>query len=275
MHAKPDLRVFLKWTINRSGSVITDVICMKSLLPAIPTVLIAALLSVDFDGTLYRLYLLALVVVPGFSILALLLYFACAVYSKNLLSTSATVFLILFLASLVFHAIGTPADSLVQNFTPYNRVSAVIKDTYKNNDQFEFTIVALGDGAQDDFTLDSGYSNVSVNGDYYSGPSLGFVLNPTLLIECDGKQIPATEQNIIKTFASAEMADIALPEYASKFQTHLTELSSTNNLLNSNQPHIEIGFQADPNTVYRVMFACTSVFALLLSTILTAKQRSK
>ena len=26
MHAKPDLRVFLKWLIYRSGSVITDVI---------------------------------------------------------------------------------------------------------------------------------------------------------------------------------------------------------------------------------------------------------
>ena len=26
MHAKPDLRVFLKWMIARSGSVITDVI---------------------------------------------------------------------------------------------------------------------------------------------------------------------------------------------------------------------------------------------------------
>ena len=26
MHAKPDLRVFLKWLITRSGSVITDVI---------------------------------------------------------------------------------------------------------------------------------------------------------------------------------------------------------------------------------------------------------
>ena len=28
MHAKPDLRVFLKWMINRSGSVITDVITL-------------------------------------------------------------------------------------------------------------------------------------------------------------------------------------------------------------------------------------------------------
>ena len=26
MHAKPDLRVFLKWMVTRSGSVITDVI---------------------------------------------------------------------------------------------------------------------------------------------------------------------------------------------------------------------------------------------------------
>ena len=29
MHAKPDLRVFLKWLIARSGSVITDVIQLK------------------------------------------------------------------------------------------------------------------------------------------------------------------------------------------------------------------------------------------------------
>ena len=29
MHAKPDLRVFLKWMIARSGSVITDVIWLK------------------------------------------------------------------------------------------------------------------------------------------------------------------------------------------------------------------------------------------------------
>jgi hypothetical protein len=28
MHAKPDLRVFLKWTITRSGSVITAVILL-------------------------------------------------------------------------------------------------------------------------------------------------------------------------------------------------------------------------------------------------------
>ena len=31
MHAKPDLRVFLKWTINRSGSVITAVIPLNML----------------------------------------------------------------------------------------------------------------------------------------------------------------------------------------------------------------------------------------------------
>ena len=29
MHAKPDLRVFLKWMIARSGSVITDVMSLK------------------------------------------------------------------------------------------------------------------------------------------------------------------------------------------------------------------------------------------------------
>jgi len=29
MHAKPDLRVFLKWMITRSGSVITDVITLE------------------------------------------------------------------------------------------------------------------------------------------------------------------------------------------------------------------------------------------------------
>ena len=29
MHAKPDLRVVLKWVINRSGSVIADVITLS------------------------------------------------------------------------------------------------------------------------------------------------------------------------------------------------------------------------------------------------------
>ena len=29
MHAKPDLRVFLKWMVIRSGSVITDVMLLK------------------------------------------------------------------------------------------------------------------------------------------------------------------------------------------------------------------------------------------------------
>ena len=32
MHAKPDLRVFLKWMIARSGSVITDVITLRVLI---------------------------------------------------------------------------------------------------------------------------------------------------------------------------------------------------------------------------------------------------
>ena len=32
MHAKPDLRVFLKWIINRSGSVITDVMSLKNMI---------------------------------------------------------------------------------------------------------------------------------------------------------------------------------------------------------------------------------------------------
>ena len=32
MHTKPDLRVFLKWMINRSGSVITDVMSLKCIL---------------------------------------------------------------------------------------------------------------------------------------------------------------------------------------------------------------------------------------------------
>ena len=38
MHAKPDLRVVLKWIVARSGSVITDVITLKW--------------TFDIDGTL-------------------------------------------------------------------------------------------------------------------------------------------------------------------------------------------------------------------------------
>lgn len=248
---------------------------MKSLLPAIPTVLIAGLLSVDFDGTLSRLYLFAQVVVPGFSILALILYFAFARYSRHFLATPATVFLILFFASLFFHATYTPVERVVQNLTPYNRVSAVIKDTYENNDKFEFTIVATGRGAKGDFTFDSGYTNVSVNDNFHSGPSLRYVLNPNVLIELDGKQVPAEKQNVIAAFTTHGMTDIALPKYASNFLTHLTELSSTHHLPNLNESHIIIDFQPDPNTVYRIMFIFTSAFALLLSAIISMRCDSK
>ena len=47
MHAKPDLRVFLKWMITRSGSVITDVIPLRASLKirfTIRTILLAILL---------------------------------------------------------------------------------------------------------------------------------------------------------------------------------------------------------------------------------------
>ena len=252
-----------------------NVIYMKSLLPAIPTVLIAGLLAIDFEGMLYRLYLLALIVVPGFSILALILYFACAIDSKNFRSNSATVFLILFLASLIFHLIHAPVHHLVQNHTSLNRVSVVITDTFKNNDQFEFAIVATGEGAKEDFAFHSGYTNVSINGNYNGGPGLDYIFNPAVLIECQGKYVPADEQNIIAVFTSQGMDDIALPEYASKFRTHLNDLASPNHLLDSGKSHVEIGFQPDGNTVYRIMFACTSVFALVFSTIITARRGSK
>ena len=39
MHAKPDLRVFLKWMIARSGSVITDVMCSMKIDTLIPATL--------------------------------------------------------------------------------------------------------------------------------------------------------------------------------------------------------------------------------------------
>ena len=49
MHAKPDLRVFLKWMIAGSGSVITDVIPLKQMTPS-------SYFYNEHDGR-YRLYL--------------------------------------------------------------------------------------------------------------------------------------------------------------------------------------------------------------------------
>ena len=47
MHAKPDLRVFLKWMVIRSGSVITDVIPLSSEPPINCEILTFELLAMD------------------------------------------------------------------------------------------------------------------------------------------------------------------------------------------------------------------------------------
>ena len=50
MHAKPDLRVFLKWLIARSGSVITDVIRLKQ-----KALRVALNLTPEFSGLIFIL----------------------------------------------------------------------------------------------------------------------------------------------------------------------------------------------------------------------------
>jgi len=244
---------------------------MNKLLPALPTILIAAILSIDFDGIISNLYLMSLIVIPGFSILSIILYITFAFLSKSLRSISATTFLTLFLASLLFHAIQSPAKYVVRDLTPYNRVSAIIHDTYINKDKFEFTIVAIGHGSKNNFSLDSGYANISVNGDYYKGPSLHYTLNPKVQIEHKGRYVAASEPNIIASFSSHGMGDIASTQYASKFRAHLIELSSTYHLPIPGRSTLGIGLTPEPNTVYRLMFTGVSIFALIFSLLVYSK----
>ena len=246
---------------------------LKSLLPAIPTVCIAALLAIDFDGMVSGWYLWAIVIVPGFSVLALLLYGACALITKRYLSTAATTFLTLFLASLVFHACYVPAAGLVRNLTPYNDVVVSVEETYKNQDQVDWTIVARGKGAKDDFTFRSGYANGFINGSYQQQVSLDFALNPQMQIELQAALVPADERAIVAAFAAKGLEAFASPEYASQFQARLRELASIHNMAAADRAHIEPEFYPDRNLVYRLMFATASVFALLFSALVTANHQ--
>ena len=238
---------------------------MNKLLPALLTILMAALLSIDFAGTIDRLYLLALLVVPGFIILSFALYCTFAVLTKNPWSFPAKSFLILFLASLLFFAVEFPICHLVRNHTTYNHASAIVQDTFSNKDKFEFTIVAIGSGAKTNFSLVSGYTNISINGNYYDGPSFDFTLNPKLKIYHAGRYVDASEPNVIELFSSLGMQDIATIEYVSKFRSHLLELSSTNHLAahGSSTPKIELVPYS--NTVYRLMFIGVSISSLLFA----------
>ena len=64
MHAKPDLRVFLKWVIARSGSVITDVMSLEQYSNG----LLKQIRSCDTFGLDYCVFVFACVITMGSNI---------------------------------------------------------------------------------------------------------------------------------------------------------------------------------------------------------------
>jgi hypothetical protein len=245
---------------------------MRKIIPAIPTIVISSVLAVDFAGTLNRLYLAVFGYYFGFLAIIIILFFIFLIKTKNFRSTSSLAFFLLLIASISFLIIESPVSSFIKNFTSLNRAFAVVKDEYKGNDFFEFTITAQGKGSWESFQLNSGYTNISVNGDYKNGPSLNYKLKPEIRI-LDRSQGPCEdpiEYSLEEAYDRNELSGISTNTHFSRFSSVLKNLAQVNDtesfdITFSEYKSSTIGMIPDENTVYRICFFLISIGSAALS----------
>ncbi len=245
---------------------------MRKIIPAIPTIVISSVLAVDFADTLNRLYLAIFGYYLGFLALIIILFFIFLFKNRNFRSTSSLTFLLLLIATISFPITERPVSSFVKNYTSLNRAFAIVKDEYKGNDIFEFTITAQGKGSWENFQLNSGYTNISVNGDYKNGPSLNYKLKPEIRIldRSIGPCEDPIEYSLEEAYDRNELIGISTNMHFSRFSSVLKSLAQVKDTHSFDITFREykgstIGMTPDENTVYRICFFLISIGAMVLS----------
>ncbi len=245
---------------------------MKKIIPAIPTIVISSVLAVDLAGTLNRLYLAVFGYYFGFLAIIIILFFIFLIKTKNFCSTSTLAFFLLFIATISFPITESPVSSFVNNYTSLNRAFAVVKDEYKGNELYKFTITAHGKGSWGNFQLNSGYTNISVNGDYKNVPSLNYKLKPEIRI-LDRSRGPCEnpfEYSLEEAYDRNDLCGISNNTQFYRFSSILKSLAQVNDthsfdITFSDYKGSTIGMTPDENTVYRICFFLISIGAVALS----------
>ncbi|MDX1679918.1 MAG: hypothetical protein R3242_04215 [Akkermansiaceae bacterium] len=249
--------------------------------PALLTLGLAMLLAIDFDDIVYRAYLAIIFYYLVFVGLCLIAWLICWKRSGSR-STMARSWLILLVASVSFPFTAPLSEKIVQDHTSWNRVYVHAVLQYEGENHYDFHVSAYGRGSRDSLTIDSGFTNISINRDHTGGPSLNYRLKPDLVFveneECEVNRIPKSKLKSL--FEEKGMGDIATKANLNAYTDLLEKMSEVSSFeaFESELGHLpgaEFGFTPLENAVYRLSFLMVSIEALLLPLLLTSLPRGE
>jgi len=243
---------------------------VKRLIPAIPTVFLAGILSVDFANIIYTLYLSALGIFTAIFLITLVIFCVFAAKTKDIRHPLTLSAIILLIGMILLPVLESPVSSLIKENTKLNRVSAYIRSTYQEADSFDFTVTAHGDGSRDKFVLERGYTNISINNNHYEGPSLYYQLRPTIEIRLKDGYEPINVSSLRSAYRENQLSQLSGTEHVISFNNMLESLSSVDSQSAfEDQFHDFSSAKLDlvpyENAVYRVVFGIIAFVSLLLS----------
>jgi len=251
---------------------------VKHLISAIPTVLFAGILSVDFAGTIDTLYLSIFGIYAAIFIIGLVIFLGFAAKTKDIRHPMTLSAMILLIGMILLPILESPVLYVIKHNTSFNRVSAFISSTYQERDFFDFTITAHGVGSEDKFSLERGYTNISINKNYYEGPSLYYRLRPNLEISIKDEYKPLNVTSLKHAFEENQLSQLAETTHITSFNNTLETLSTVDS--KSAFAHqfqdissAELDLVPYENAVYRVAFGIIAFVALLLSAALYRRQQ--
>lgn len=238
---------------------------------------LAGVLAIDFDGVLYRLYLGILVVYPVLFLFVLIIFGILAGKTRDLRNPSTLSAMLLLAGFILLPLLERPVSKVIKNTTSWNRISAFVSPVYRAKDLFEFTITAHGNGSKEQFTLDRGYTNISINEDYRSGPSLYYRLNPDRSIRLGDTYETLSEETLVRAFRENQLEPLSSTESLCAFAGILEALSVVRSQADFRQHFAEIedaklNLVPHENAVYRVIFAIIGLVAILLSMIFCRRE---
>ncbi|MEM7601368.1 MAG: hypothetical protein AAF357_08115 [Verrucomicrobiota bacterium] len=244
---------------------------------AIPTILLAGILAVDFENILYSLYLGVLVVFPAIFLGMLILFLVVAARTKDTRHPVTLAVILLLIGMILFPVFVFPVSSLIEHHTKWNRVSAFVRTSYEVGDSFDFTITAHGNGSKSRFSLERGYTNITINENYREGPSLYYRLRPDLQIRIGDKFKPLEAESLRRAFDENQLSQLLETGHIRSYYDMLEALSVVDSESAfeggfSDVRSAEIEFVPHENTVYRIVFGIIASVALLLSITLSRRR---
>lgn len=260
---------------------------MRKLIPALPTIAIASILAIDFADLLSTLYLGVLVIYPIVVVCEVVVLLFLLIKTRTARHSCVVATLILLIGTILLPLLYKPVASALKSTTSLNAIRATVRRVYRKDDVFKFVIVGRGNGSKENLSLDSGFANILINSNRYSGPSLYYILRPAISIKNHNTSEPMntlpfdpiSTESLSNAFMRNQMAQISAPEYTSSFRDVLEALAGIDSKEAfdaefKGESGCELELIPRTNAVYRVIFLLISAVSVVTSLVLCKSDRA-